>query len=506
MLGRPSNPEIAALAIVLVLAAAPFAPFRPEGPRVPTAPLAVQSSVPYLGGWVNVTPSLSPPAVGGGIMAFSSRADEFVLFGGSDGDPTNSTWVLDLHGTMWTQLHPAVSPPARVDGMLAYDAVADAFVLFGGWYESPAGAYLRWDDTWAFYLSNDTWVPRHPAVSPSPRSDAGFAYDPRADAAFLVGGFSGTAYLGDEWAYSFSNDTWWPRSAAVTPSPRADGRMVYDPGTDAFYLYGGNDYSGPNFTYHHLGDTWRYSWTPQAWTQLFPAVTPGALDYAVLAADTHSGVLLMMGGYGDSVVLGNTWVFNTTTIQWAPLTTLASPSPRMAAVGGYDPVADQFLVFSGGDKVSAKDDTWILTYPPVLLASAVASTSDAVTGSLVEFSGRMIGGTGFLRAANWSFGDGSTARGTNVSHAFGTPGVYTVTFAVTDARGLSAAAQVQVRVGLLGPYGGELVIAGTAALLVVGVAVVLWRRRRRPPRAETRGNADGPDDGGTPDPGPRKAG
>ncbi len=430
-------------------------------------------------GWSNRTPPVSPPAVGGGMMAFSSAADAFVLFGGSTGVATNSTWVLYLNGSVWTPLHPVVSPPPRADGMFVYDSVADAFIQFGGWFEKPDETYLRWGDTWAFYLGNDTWVPLHPARSPSPRSDAAIAYDAADDATFLLGGFNGTAYLGDEWAFSLANDSWWPRTAPIMPSRRADGRMTFDSQTRFFYLYGGNDYSGPNFTYHHLGDTWEYSWTARQWTQLFPTSTPGALDYAVLAADPKSGVLLMNGGYGESVVLSDTWVFNTTRSDWARLQTAVSPPPRMAGVGGYDPVADRFVVFSGGDVAVARDDTWVLTYPATLQVAATASATEVSPGSSVSFTGTVMGGTGFLSAASWTFGDGDSGNGTSTTHTFASAGVYTVLFEVTDANGRTSQAAIQIAVGISGLPWLELAAGAGTGIAVLAVGVTVWLRRRR---------------------------
>ena len=488
------------LVAILAVMAAPGS-VVPHGSRLALGP---SSDVPYVGGWVNATPVLSPPALGGGMMAFSASADQFVLFGGSDGEATNATWVLAVGGAGWTELHPAVSPPARADGMFVYDSAAEAFVLFGGWHQDSAGAYLRWDDTWVFYLGNDTWVPRHPEASPSARSDSAIAYDPADDVTFLVGGFNGTAYLGDEWAYTFANDSWWPRSAPSGPSPRADGRMTYDSDTGAFYLYGGNDYSGPNFTYHHLGDTWRYAWSPRHWTRLSPTSTPGALDYAVLAADARWGVLLMSGGYGESVVLGDTWAFNTTRGEWARLVTPVSPPPRMAAVGGYDPVADEFVVFSGGVAVSGKDDTWLLPYPPILLASASASSTQAGVGSSIDFTGQMMGGTGFLASASWSFGDGGTADGTHATHSFAVPGVYWVVFTVTDDRARVTSAGIQVTVGAIGPLGVDLVASGITAAAAVAAVVLLRRRRSRPPRKDGGVEPGRPADGPIGDEPPRR--
>ncbi len=480
------------LGLVLLLAAALIVSAQTPHQGRGAAPHMTSASASVRAGWVNMTASLSPPGVGGGMMAYSSRADRFVLFGGSDGDPTNSTWVLDPSTGAWTLLHPTASPPVRVDGGLVYDSAANAFLLFGGWNETESGAYVRYGDTWAFFLANDTWVARHPVRSPSPRSDAAIAYDAADDVTTLFGGFNGTSYLGDEWAYTFGNDSWWPRPSARMPVARADGRMTYDPVTNALYMYGGNNYSGPNFTYYHLGDTWTYAWAQNRWTQLFPSANPGPRDYAVFAADTRSGVLVLSGGFGASVVLGDTWAFNTSRSEWGPVTSLSSPSPRMAAVGGYDPVEDVFVVFSGGDKVSVKNDTWFLWYPPPLVAQAGASTTETSMGQSVNFVAQVTGGSGFLTGAAWAFGDGTTGNGTSAAHSFAAAGMYAVTFTAVDDHGQRATSTIMVSVGLAGPLWADL--AGTViAVGAAATALVVLRRRRKPSPPGDRKTSDSGD-------------
>src|SRR5437016_4000858 len=249
-------------------------------PGPSTALLA--SDVPM--GWTNVTRFPTPPALAGAMMAYDSRSSVFVLFGGSDGEPTNGTWAFDSATGAWAQLHPEVSPMARVDAMLVYDTSADAFVLFGGWTETPDGIYRRLADTWAFFTTNSTWVRRDPLSSPSPRSDVAASYDGANGVTVLFGGFNGTNYLGDMWYYSYANDTWIPRSSSRMPSARADGRMVYDAQHGTFFLFSGNDHSDLLANFHHLGDLWRYSCINDVCTQIFPDVLPVPRTYAVFVS------------------------------------------------------------------------------------------------------------------------------------------------------------------------------------------------------------------------------
>ena len=316
-------------------------------------------------GWTNVTSQPAPVPMAGAMMAFSPKADRFVLFGGWDGTQgLNQTWVFDPGNRTWTELHPPASPIGRGDEMFVYDSRGDLFVLFGGWHELANETYVRLSDTWTFSLANGTWTQRHPADSPTARSDAMVAYDSATDAVLLLGGFSGTAYLGDVWAYTPSNDTWVPRPALAAPSARADGRMVYVASQDRFLLFGGNDYTGPNLSFHHLADTWTYTWSTNTWSRLSTLSAPSARDYPVFAVDPNAGVALLTSGYGERVSLNDLWGFNLTTDTWANLTPAASPPGRFAATGGFDPVDDVLLLFSGASDTGLLGDTWLYRYAP----------------------------------------------------------------------------------------------------------------------------------------------
>ena len=329
-------------------------------------------------GWTDVSPSTSPPAMAGAMMAYSSRAHRFVLFGGWDGVAgLNGTWVYDPGNRTWNALHPNVSPLGRGDAMFVYDNRSDNFVLYGGWHELADQTYIRLADTWVFSLENATWTERHPAVSPPPRSDSEVAYDPRVGAVLVVGGFNGTAYLEDIWSYSPSNDTWSPRPAVTQPSKRADGRMVYVESQDRFIMFGGNDYSGPNGANHHLADTWAYRWSSNTWTPLAPKEGPSARDYAIFAYDLTVGLVFLATGFGNTI-LNDLWGFNIASDTWLNLTPALSPPPRFAAAGGFDPADNVLVVFSGLASTGLLADTWHYAYAPSSGAPSLLSPTVAV--------------------------------------------------------------------------------------------------------------------------------
>jgi PKD repeat protein len=62
--------------------------------------------------------------------------------------------------------------------------------------------------------------------------------------------------------------------------------------------------------------------------------------------------------------------------------------------------------------------------------------NNAVQGTTVSFSGSASDpNTGVATAVGWNFGDGSTGTGASTTHAYSTPGTYTVTMGIVDTAG-----------------------------------------------------------------------
>lgn len=385
-----SKGSVGGFAILALLAFALVLASSGGGTR---AAAAVRVRASASAGWANVTASPMPDTLAGAMMAYDSTANRFLLFGGWDGDGVNQTWLFDPANRTWSQIMTTVAPSSRGDAQLVYDPQDGVFLLFGGWHEDANGSYVRLADTWTFALGNRTWQELHPRSAPAPRSDAAIAFDSAHGQLFLFGGFNGTTYLGDAWSYAYANDTWSPRPSAVMPSARADGRMVYDEIDGRFFLYGGNDYSDANLNFHHLADTWEYSWASNRWAQVMTQGSPGPRDYAVLAYDSHIAGLLLFGGYGDRTILGDTWSYDIATRSWHAVAGTLAPPPRFAGVGGYDPREDAFVVFGGLGNGGLRSDTWIL---PQFVLGMPGPASPVHDGVILLF----LIGFGSLVAAN----------------------------------------------------------------------------------------------------------
>ncbi len=197
--------------------------------------------------------------------------------------------------------------------------------------------------------------------SPPARSDSAAAYVPTTNTVVIYGGFSGTSYLGDLWTLDPGLGVWTQQHVTgPAPGPRADGRMVYDSVAHELVLFGGNDYSGPGLTFHHLADTWVLDPTSYRWSELSPLFSPPARDYAFEGFDSRENLVLLFGGFGDNVVLSDTWALDLNTSCWTKLLTGPAPPARYAGGAGYDPTDRLFLVTTGVGEPGLFNDTWAL--------------------------------------------------------------------------------------------------------------------------------------------------
>src|SRR5439155_478261 len=92
-------------------------------------------SVPLTSEWTNMNPSVKPSAREFHAMAYDSRSDRIILFGGTQSLPpfdSDETWAYDFNTNTWTNMDPASKPSARDGHAMAYDTQSDRVILFGG--------------------------------------------------------------------------------------------------------------------------------------------------------------------------------------------------------------------------------------------------------------------------------------------------------------------------------------------------------------------------------------
>ena len=184
-------------------------------------------------------------------FVFDERHNRFVAFGGagSNGRAFGDTWAYDSAG--WSQLPvSSPAPAARQGHVMLYDIRRGRTIVFGG-MASRTGGHERpplLNDVWEF--DGARWVERQ-AISPSPRSGAGAAYDSKRGITIVFGGDGDTGVLGDTWSY---DGTTWRKLADTGPGPRAMGYIAYDAKRDRIVLFGGRK----SYPDGDLNDTWEW--------------------------------------------------------------------------------------------------------------------------------------------------------------------------------------------------------------------------------------------------------
>jgi hypothetical protein len=229
--------------------------------------------------WRLADPANRPPAREKLALAYDEARDRIVLFGGVNSQTLfDDTWEWD--GENWALKSPANHPPGRCCHGMAYDGVSERVIVYGG-YNNLDGSFL--DDTWAwdgtdwveltccdtpqmaghalvnFLELNEiisvmtagwgTWAwdgdGWHNLDLPGPpdRTDGRAAYDHNQGRAVYFGGSQDGVLLNDTWL--FDGAVWHELALENSPAPRFGHSFFYDPGREAFILFGGfgEDYS-----------------------------------------------------------------------------------------------------------------------------------------------------------------------------------------------------------------------------------------------------------------------
>ena len=195
--------------------------------------------------WQNMKPSGSPPARFGQAMAYDAESDRVIMFGGMFHTATNDKfyadiWAYDYNTNAWTEMHPADSPTARAYAAVAYDSKSDRVVIFGGRLMDP----LSDNAMWAYDFNTDSWTRNENVGGPATLTYAAMAYRTVTEDFLLYGGaVLQSTYEGkpnkDTWAYALSSNKWKPLDPPLSPPPLANHVTAYVQGSGAVVLFGG---------------------------------------------------------------------------------------------------------------------------------------------------------------------------------------------------------------------------------------------------------------------------
>jgi hypothetical protein len=301
--------------------------------------------------WQKIAAPTGPGARAGAAAAFDERRGVVVLFGGSAADA--STWEFD--GSSWRRIETAEAPAGRTGHRMVYDSHVRRVMLFGG---RRAGDGQSLNDLWQY--DGKHWSRVQARVRPSPRSNAGLAYDSARRRLVLFGGETGGGQaLGDTW--QFSDATWRRVPTAQVPRARTRHQMVYDERHGVVILQGGGaSVSGPD-----LNDTWAFdgaSWQMVDHRGEIPATGGGATVYDPIRRQS-----LISGGRAAawSHPTGPRTGASAATRRfdgaaWSALPTSATPPPRADHAAAFDTTRGLLVIQGGNGPAGVLSDTQVL--------------------------------------------------------------------------------------------------------------------------------------------------
>ncbi|MGB9232275.1 MAG: kelch repeat-containing protein, partial [Terracidiphilus sp.] len=195
----------------------------------------------------------------------------------------------------------------------------------------------------------------------------------------------------------------WNQLSPSTPPPaRFATSLAYDSAHAQLVMFGGFGDSGI------VGDTWL--WNGTNWTQANPASSPSARSNQTMVYDAAQGEAVMFGGATGAPAssrLGDTWLWNGTTNNWTQVTGLSSTPPaRSSAAMAYDAATGQVVLFGGlgGSSSGGADlgDTWVW-YQNSWYSESPASSPSARYGASMAYDaalGEVILFGGFDQSGN----------------------------------------------------------------------------------------------------------
>ena len=297
---------------------------------------------PALVGWIQLSPTNSPPARSYLAMAYDAVSGKIIMFGGYDGNGyLNDTWEFD--GVTWAQVSANTPPPARAAAQMAYDSVTHEVVLYGGF---DGANYLG--DTWLWDGATSQWTQATPAHQPPAVTGPMLFPDPSGRVDYF-GGFDGQFYQLTMWQWNGSD--WTQLFPSTVPFARGSAAVATNTATGQVVMFGGLADVNPINTWTYDGTTW----TLQSPRSQPPWVYGGAAVYDPLL----SAVVLFGGGNGG-VDQDSTWKWYGSIFDWRPFFRAQRPPPREGHGMAYDPALHHVVVFGGQNKEVPLNDTWEL--------------------------------------------------------------------------------------------------------------------------------------------------
>jgi N-acetylneuraminic acid mutarotase len=326
--------------------------------------------------WKLMDLETKPSARAYSAMASISNSDKVILFGGQTSSGFNGeTWIYDLSDNAWTQKYPSSSPSARLGHAMASIPGDDKVIIFGG-SDSTSGTWSHLYDTWVYDFSDNQWANKNPTTYPPDRKYHAMTSIANDDKVLLFGGKVGpSSKYDDTWIYDLSENTWTKKNPSSHPPKMYYPMLAGLYNTDQAVLFGG--YLG----FHVYDDkTWVYDYSDNTWTNQNPTNHPSARGLGPMATVFNDDKVVIFGGYIEGVGRSDeTWEYDLSDNSWVKITSIHKPSarylPQLVGISNNDK-----LVMFGGHDGDFDGETWIFRRQG-------PNWVDGVSGKALEFDG-----------------------------------------------------------------------------------------------------------------------
>lgn len=302
--------------------------------------------------WVHRTSATSPGFRDYAAFAFDPVRGRIVLNGGytTSGSDLDDTWEWD--GANWAKpVTAGPVPPGRQDHEMVFDRKRGSMLLFGG---DNTNLFYAFSDTWE--RAGVNWLPR----SSSPQfGPSRMAFDAARGRAVNFGGASSalavTPSSCPDQTWEWNRSRWEQRFPPMSPKPRCDSALAFDPVRQRTVLFGGG------FGDTQFSDTWE--WDGVSWTLRTPLLSPPARSGHLMTFDPTHGRIVMFGGWSRSSdsSLSDLWEWDGT--NWIERAAPLAPPPNLsfhALQGGiaYDETRNRLVVSVGGGTWEWDGSAW----------------------------------------------------------------------------------------------------------------------------------------------------
>ena len=220
-------------------------------------------------------------------LAYDSRRDRLVLFGGGGTDDDlydADLWEWD--GRSWARQTPAAGPSPRGCMAMVFDERRGVVVLYGG---SRNGGQPDSGETWEW--DGRTWR-LAAGEGPAGRSFHAMAYDSKRHRTLHFGGRDGTSELS-----AWDGRSW--MTLATDGPPRRDHHTVaYDEARDRFIVFGGGGYDSSGGSSGLSREHWEFDGS--RWHRIHAPDAPFRFGMAAFVYDRTRKVVLLHGGSGGA--------------------------------------------------------------------------------------------------------------------------------------------------------------------------------------------------------------